>query len=44
MRYSDTDGVQEDKKFPMWIVWVVIILVLAAAAYWGANYFADRLG
>lgn len=43
MRYNYQEGVTGDKKRPVWIIWLLVLIVLAAAAYGTANYLAPRL-
>lgn len=43
MRYNYREGVTHDKKRPTWIIWVIIIIALAAGAYWVANTVAPQL-
>lgn len=43
MKYHYREGVKLDKKKPVWIIWLLIIVVLAIVAYMAANYIAPQL-
>lgn len=43
MKYHYREGVKLDKKKSIWILWLLVIIVLAIAAYMAANYIAPQL-
>jgi len=40
MRYNYYEGVMRDKRFPVWIIWFLVVLALLGAVYAAITYFA----